>query len=145
MVIDRVPLLNISPFVEGSETGKQDVARRIAEACESIGFFAISGHGVATETIEVLRRVSHDFFSRPVEEKLRAEHPVTGTPRRRAHRLRHNNYPDGRERTREPSSADTRRALDRRRDAARVLCHQHRRSDDALDQRWLAVQQAPCR
>lgn len=81
MVIDRVPLLDISPFLEGSESGKQDVARRIAEACESIGFFAITGHGVAAETVEALRRVSHDFFSRPVEEKLRAEHPVAGTPR----------------------------------------------------------------
>ena len=80
-MIDRIPLLDISPFVEGSETGKQDVARRIAEACESIGFFAITGHGVAAETIEALRRVSHDFFSRPVEEKLRARHPVAGTPR----------------------------------------------------------------
>ncbi len=25
--------------------------------------------------------MSHDFFSRPVEEKLRARHPVAGTPR----------------------------------------------------------------
>ena len=81
MVIDRIPLLDLSPFVEGLEKGKQDVAQQIAEACKSIGFFAITGHGVPPETIEMLRRVSHDFFSRPVEEKLRAEHPVAGTPR----------------------------------------------------------------
>ena len=29
VVIDRVPMLDLSPFVEGFETGKQDVARRI--------------------------------------------------------------------------------------------------------------------
>ncbi len=79
--MDRIPVIDISPFVEGSETGKQVVARQIAEACETIGFFAITGHGVAARTVEAVRRVSHDFFSRPVEEKLRAEHPVAGTPR----------------------------------------------------------------
>ncbi len=79
--MDRVPLLDISPFVEGTESGRQKVARAIAEACESIGFFAITGHGVAPETIAALRRLSHDFFARPVAEKLRAEHPVAGTPR----------------------------------------------------------------
>ena len=35
--VDRVPLVDMSPFVEGSETGKQDVARRIAETGETIG------------------------------------------------------------------------------------------------------------
>ncbi len=79
--MDRVPLIDISPFVEGSETGKPDVARAIAEACETIGFFAITGHGVAPATVDALRQLSHDFFSRPVAEKLRAEHPVAGTPR----------------------------------------------------------------
>ena len=79
--MDRVPLIDLSPFIEGSDSGKQKVARAIAEACESIGFFAIEGHGVAVETIEAFRRVSHDFFSRPLNEKLRAEHPVAGTPR----------------------------------------------------------------
>ena len=79
--MDRVPLIDISPFVEGSETGKQDVARAIAEACESIGFFAVNGHGVATETIDALRHLSHDFFERPEAEKRRAEHPIPGTPR----------------------------------------------------------------
>ena len=79
--MERIPLIDISPFVEGKESGKQVVARQIAEACETIGFFAITGHGVPGETIDTLRRLSHDFFSRPVEEKLRAEHPVPGTPR----------------------------------------------------------------
>ena len=54
--MDRIPLLDISPFVEGSETGKQEVARKIAEACETIGFFAITGHGVAAGTVEAVRR-----------------------------------------------------------------------------------------
>ena len=79
--MERIPVIDISPFVEGSEIGKRDVARQIAEACETIGFFAISGHGVAADTIEALQRLSHDFFARPVDEKLRAENPVPGTPR----------------------------------------------------------------
>lgn len=79
--MDQVPLIDFSPFLEGSDSGKQKVARKIAEACGAIGFFAIKGHGVEVETVEAFRRVSHDFFSRPVNEKLRAEHPVAGTPR----------------------------------------------------------------
>ena len=79
--MDRVPLIDFSPFIEEAEPGKQKVARMIAEACESIGFFAIKGHGVKFETAEAFRHLSHDFFARPLEEKLRAEHPVAGTPR----------------------------------------------------------------
>ena len=79
--MDRVPLIDFAPFVRGSEPDKQTVARMIAEACESIGFFAIKGHGVKVEAAEAFRHLSHDFFARPVEEKLRAEHPVAGTPR----------------------------------------------------------------
>ena len=79
--MDRVPLIDFSPFIEGAEPDKQIVARKIAEACESIGFFAIKGHGVKFETAEAFRHLSHDFFARPLEEKLRAEHPVAGTPR----------------------------------------------------------------
>jgi len=79
--MDQIPLLDISPFVDGSGVGKEDVARRMAEAYQTFGFIAITGHGVAEGTIEALRSTSHDFFSRPVEEKLRAQHPVAGTPR----------------------------------------------------------------
>ncbi len=79
--MNQVPLLDISPFVDGSERGKREVARAIAEACESIGFFAVTGHGVAPETVDSLREVSHDFFARPMDEKLAAEHPQAGTPR----------------------------------------------------------------
>ena len=79
--MNYVPMIDISPFVDESERGKQDVARAIAEACENIGFFAITGHGVPAETVTALRRLSHDFFSRPMEEKLRAEHAIAATPR----------------------------------------------------------------
>ena len=44
--MDQVPLIDFSPFTAGFASGKHKVARKIAEACESIGFFAIKDHGV---------------------------------------------------------------------------------------------------
>ena len=49
--MDQVPLIDFSPFLEGSDSGKQKVARKIAEACGAIGFFAIKGHGVEVATV----------------------------------------------------------------------------------------------
>lgn len=81
MTADSVPLIDVAPFLGGGEADRRRVARRIGDACAGIGFFAITGHGVPDDLVERLRVVSHDFFARPLEEKLRAEHPTRGTPR----------------------------------------------------------------
>lgn len=76
---DLVPVVDISPFLGGSEDGKQAVARRIAEACEESGFFCIVGHGVDEALIARTRQAALDFFALPVDQKrklLRAESRV---------------------------------------------------------------------
>ena len=85
MATKTVPLIDISPFLAGSSDGQRDVARAVADACEDIGFFAISGHGVPAETTNRLRHLSHAFFELPEDEKAKAIHPVAGTPR--GHRI----------------------------------------------------------
>ncbi len=80
-----VPLIDIAPFLEGSPAGRRKVARAVADACEDIGFFAITGHGVSPDVINRLRRLSHEFFELPEAEKAKAIHPVPGTPR--GHRI----------------------------------------------------------
>jgi isopenicillin N synthase-like dioxygenase len=57
------------------------VARQIDTACQEIGFFAITGHGVPDALVDDLRRRAHEFFALPLAEKLRASHPVRGTNR----------------------------------------------------------------
>jgi len=81
MANKTVPLIDISPFLADSQSGRRQVARAVADACEDIGFFAITGHGVSAEITNRLRRLSHEFFELPEDEKARAIHPVPGTPR----------------------------------------------------------------
>lgn len=80
-----VPLIDISPFLTGSPASQGDVARAVADACEDIGFFAITGHGVSADVTNRLRELSHEYFGLPEDEKARAIHPVPGTPR--GHRI----------------------------------------------------------
>ena len=81
MPADSVPIIDISPFLAGDDAGKQAVAEQVADACTSIGFFAISGHGVPQDIIEDLREASHTFFEQPEDVKRRSMHPITDTPR----------------------------------------------------------------
>lgn len=76
-----VPVIDISPFLSGDEDGKARVAGAVAAACEDIGFFAISGHGVDRNVIEDLREAAHAWFELPESVKLKAKHPVADTPR----------------------------------------------------------------
>ena len=85
MASATVPLIDISPFLAGPPNGRHDVARAVSNACRDIGFFAITGHGVAAEITDRLRLVSHAFFAIPEDEKARSVHPVPGTPR--GHRI----------------------------------------------------------
>lgn len=70
-----IPVIDIAPFLAGTEEGKRAVARDVASACEEIGFFMIAGHGVPEELIVKTRQAAVDFFARPLEEKLKVERP----------------------------------------------------------------------
>ena len=67
-----MPLIDFAPFVGGSEPDKKNVARTIAEACESIGFFAIKGHGGKVAPAKAFRHLSLNFFAK--------EHPAIPAP-----------------------------------------------------------------
>ena len=78
---NSVPLIDISPSINGTMDGKRLVADQINDACIDLGFFAITGHGVPLSIVNEFREVSHAFFAQPVEKKLKTLHPVDGTPR----------------------------------------------------------------
>jgi len=67
--VREIPVIDVAPFRDG--TGAADVARAVADACETIGFFAITGHGIAPETLDRLIAESRAFFDRPEAEKTR--------------------------------------------------------------------------
>jgi len=79
--VSQVPVIDVAAARAGDRAEGRRAAGLIDEACRDIGFFAVEGHGVAASLVDDLRRCAHDFFSRPLEEKLAARHPVAGTNR----------------------------------------------------------------
>ena len=77
----HVPVIDLAPARLGDAADRRRVARAIDDACREIGFFAITGHGVADALVETLRERAHAFFAEPLAVKLHARHPVPGTNR----------------------------------------------------------------
>ena len=51
MATPHIPIFDISRLITGDSAGERDVARQIGEACRGIGFFYITGHGIAPATL----------------------------------------------------------------------------------------------
>ena len=66
----QIPLIDIGPYFAGGRADKKRVADEMSRACERIGFFLISGHGVAPALVEGVQRESKAFFALLLEEKL---------------------------------------------------------------------------
>jgi len=58
-----------------SAVAQLDIARQVASACEEIGFFALTGHGVPRTVIADLVAQSYTFFDLPQAEKLVVRRP----------------------------------------------------------------------
>src|SRR5207247_3860463 len=58
-----------------SAAARLEIARRVAGACEEIGFFAVTGHGVPGPVIADLVAQSYAFFDLPLAEKLVVRRP----------------------------------------------------------------------
>jgi isopenicillin N synthase-like dioxygenase len=69
MSTDAVPVIDIAPYFSGDDAAKKAVARQIDQACRTIGFLVVSGHGVPEELIARTDRLTRDFFDLPDEIK----------------------------------------------------------------------------
>jgi len=70
-----IPIIDISPALNGDAAERAAVAAAIDRACRSIGFLVIAGHGVDPALIGAMERVTRDFFDRPAAEKRRFVSP----------------------------------------------------------------------
>jgi len=59
-----IPVIDISPSASAEEA-----CARIDAACRGIGFFAITGHGVAGELLDGVLDVARQFFAQPLAHK----------------------------------------------------------------------------
>jgi isopenicillin N synthase-like dioxygenase len=75
--MSAVPVIDVASFNRpgASAAERAAVARRVGEACETIGFFAVTGHGIARPVIDDLIAASYEFFDLPLAEKLLVKRP----------------------------------------------------------------------
>jgi isopenicillin N synthase-like dioxygenase len=61
----EIPLIDIAALRTGAGDRVDDVAARIVGACETAGFFYVTGHGVSDSTIAGMFDAAHWFFAAP--------------------------------------------------------------------------------
>lgn len=66
----EIPILDVSALVQGDPKGVDAVARRIGEACRSIGFFCVTGHGIEPAMMRHTFDKMKAFFALPFEQKI---------------------------------------------------------------------------
>jgi isopenicillin N synthase-like dioxygenase len=71
-VTQTLPIIDMSALFDPFDVmGHQRVAAGLAAACETFGFFYLTGHGVSRASLEVLEAESRAFFGLPIEEKMK--------------------------------------------------------------------------
>lgn len=63
-----IPIVDLTPFRQRTAQSRHVVAT-ISQACEEIGFFVITGHGVPDDVIVRMYATSRAFFDLPPDEK----------------------------------------------------------------------------
>jgi isopenicillin N synthase-like dioxygenase len=76
-----VPVIDIAAFTAGGATARSAVVAAVKHACEHVGFFVITGHGVPDATIRSAFTQGRDFFALPTEAKMRIQRPAQGASR----------------------------------------------------------------
>ncbi|MDF1720567.1 MAG: 2-oxoglutarate and iron-dependent oxygenase domain-containing protein [Minwuia sp.] len=76
-----VPVIDFAPFRQGDAAARQRIAEQIDDACRSIGFLVVGGHGIPQSLIDDAFADSRDFFALPDVLKMRAAPPDKTVPR----------------------------------------------------------------
>jgi len=76
-----VPVIDVAGFATGDAAARERVVRDVRAACERVGFFVITGHGVDDAKTESVFTHGRAFFARPVVEKMLVKRPGPGISR----------------------------------------------------------------
>jgi isopenicillin N synthase-like dioxygenase len=66
-----VPVIDVAPFLHGSEAEKRQVARDVDKASREVGFYVVVGHGVDSNLVPRMEAISREFFDQPLDEKMK--------------------------------------------------------------------------
>jgi len=64
-----VPIIDISPYFAGTPSERRALAKQVDEACRSIGFLTVAGHGVPETLICRTQAEFRQFFDLPESDK----------------------------------------------------------------------------
>lgn len=73
----HIRVIDLEPF-RRSRDRSHSLVRDIQQACETLGFLVVTGHGVDPAAIDEMCRVTRSFFERSEGEKVAIDHPVVG-------------------------------------------------------------------
>lgn len=66
----ELPTIDVSGLTSADIASRQAVADAIGNASREVGFFYITGHGVAPELIDGVRAAAKSLFALPMAEKM---------------------------------------------------------------------------
>jgi len=66
-----IPVIDFAPAFRADPAGLDAAAAQVRRACEQIGFFYMTGHGVAQAVIDAAFEASREFHAMPIEDKMR--------------------------------------------------------------------------
>ncbi|KAF7830805.1 protein DOWNY MILDEW RESISTANCE 6 [Senna tora] len=69
--LSQVSTCDDVPLIDLSSPHTSLILTQIAHACKSYGFFQVINHGVSVEAVKKMTEVAYEFFSLPVEEKMK--------------------------------------------------------------------------
>lgn len=64
-----IPIIDMGPFLEGTEAGRHQVAQEISKAAHEVGFIYLKNFGMSDDLLEAAFTVAHSLFNS--DEKLK--------------------------------------------------------------------------
>jgi len=75
----EVPVVDVAPWVDVEaydDEARARVVRELDDACRSVGFIQVLGHGVPEAAVDGLASAMDDFFGLPLDDKLALKVPA---------------------------------------------------------------------
>ena len=79
----KLPIVDLSRFISGTAAVRQKIADEAVYACETAGFFYLTGHGISADVFDQARHQALRFFHRSTEFK--SEVHITKVPHHRGY------------------------------------------------------------
>lgn len=70
-----IPLVDLADFLDNNPAKKEVFVTQLGKAYEDVGFVAVKNHGIPQKLIDELYEYVQQFFSLPLEKKLKYEVP----------------------------------------------------------------------